>query len=103
MVEKIFSALPGQFVPGSVSERTSYYFSIDETRKTVLLGPDGCTVEDGRTIDSATCVCKTSSELFLKIWHQGYRPGMKDFLSGAIKSNNPAALQIFLGACGKTP
>lgn len=102
MLEQIFTDLPKQFVPGSVSDRTSYYFSIDETKKTVQLSPDGFIVEDGRTIEQATCVCKTSSEFFLKIWNQDYRPGMKDFLSGAIKSNNPGALQTFLSACGKS-
>jgi len=52
-------------------------------------------------VESAQCVCKTSPEFFLKIWDEGYRPGLKDFLSGTIKSNNPNELKTFLAAFGK--
>lgn len=102
MVETIFSSLPDTYLPGVVKEPVSYYFSLDEQKKTVKLSPDGCVVEDGRTVESADCVCKTSGEFFLKIWNDGYRPGMGDFLSGTIKSNNPSALQLFLQAFGKS-
>ena len=103
MVETIFSSLPDSFVPGSVSESTSYYFSLGEVKKTVKLTAEECLVEDGRTVESADCVCKTSREFFQKIWNDGYRPGMGDFLSGTIKSNNPSALQGFLKSFGKEP
>ena len=63
--------------------------------------PDSCTVEEGRTVTEADCVCKTSKDFFLKIWNDGYRPGMKDFFSGTIKSNNPNALRSFLISFGK--
>jgi putative sterol carrier protein len=102
MVEKIFASLSGLFVPGAVEEPISYYFSLGEIKKTVLLSPDSCLVEDGRTVESADCVCKTSGDFFEKIWNEGYRPGMADFLSGKIKSNDPGGLQIFLKTFGKT-
>jgi len=101
MLEKIFADLPGLYVNSSVTGPVSYYFSLGDVKKTVLLSPKECVVENGRTVESADCVCKTSPEFFLKIWDEGYRPGMGDFLSGAIKSNNPGALQSFLVSFGK--
>ena len=101
MVENIFSALSNSFVPGAVAVQTSYYFSLGDIKKTVIISPDTCSISDGRTVESADCVCKTSPEFFEKIWEEGYRPGLGDFLSGTIKSNNPEALQLFLKAFGK--
>ncbi|SHO48566.1 hypothetical protein [Desulfopila aestuarii] len=101
MLETIFANLPKQFVGAGLSGPMSFYFSLGEEKKTVQLALDGCLVSDGKTVDNADCVCKTTPEFFLRIWQDGYRPGMKDFLSGTIKSNNPSALQIFLKCFGK--
>lgn len=100
MPEAIFGGLAPLYRKGAVSRPISFYFSIDEVKRTVILDADTCTVTDGKT-DGADCVCKTGKELFLRIWEQGYRPGMKDFLNGAIKSNAPHLLQQFLTAFGK--
>ena len=102
MVEKIFTSLPNLFVPDTVKDPVSYYFSLGEIKKTVRLSPDSCLVEDGRTVERADCLCKTIDDLFEKIWNDGYRHGMADFLSGKIKSNDPGGLQIFLKTFGKT-
>ena len=101
MIEQIFSQLQQTLDTAAISHPVSIYFSIEGIRKTVFLTPDCCRVVDGRELENADCVCKTSADFFLKVWNQGYRPGMGDFLSGAIKSNNPAILQNFLSACGK--
>ena len=101
MIDSIFNQMAAAFQPGSIDKAQSYYFSIDEQKKTVFLDPQSCRVEEGKTTDSADCVCKTSAEFFVKIWAEGYRPGIKDFLSGAIRSNNPEALKSFLAAFGK--
>ena len=101
MLEQIFTQMPDLFVADSVKVPISFYFSLDDVKKTILLAPDSCTVKDGRSVDKADCVCKTSKEFFLKIWDDGYRPGMKDFFSGTIKSNNPNALRAFLLSFGK--
>lgn len=101
MVERIFESLADEFVAGSAGSETSYYFSLGDIRKTVRLAPDRCLVDDGRTVEQADCVCKTSTEFFEKIWNEGYRPGVGDFLSGKIKSNDPTALQNFLKCFGK--
>ena len=95
-----FHAVP-EGKPEAVKAQASYYFSLDDVKKTVLLSPDKCTVEDGKTVDNADCVCKTSADFFMKIWQDGYRPGLKDFMSGTIKSNNPNELKKFLAAFGK--
>ncbi len=101
MIDKIFTALPESFLAGTVDEEISYYFSLGDVKKTVFLSTDRCVVEEGKGVEKADCVCKTSADFFVKIWDEGYRPGMKDFLSGAIKSNNPSGLQTFLSVFGK--
>jgi len=101
MIEQIFSEIPQSCHPGSTNDSISIYFSIDDVKKTVLMSSSGCQVENGRTVEDADCVCKTSTEFFLRVWNEDYKPGLKDFLSGAIKSNNPDILKQFLTACGK--
>lgn len=101
MIEEIFTGLADAFMPGVITKKTSFYFSLGDAKKTVIVDDSTCTIDDGRTLDNADCVCKTSPEFFVKIWKEGYRPGMKDFMTGTIKSNNPGALQEFLRAFGK--
>lgn len=101
MVDNVFTELPDIYNPAAVSSAVSYYFSLGDVKKTVKLTPESCVVEDGKTLENADCVCKTSEEFFLKIWDEGYRPGLKDFMSGTIKSNNPDKLKTFLTAFGK--
>ncbi|THB74310.1 MAG: hypothetical protein D6B25_13685 [Desulfobulbaceae bacterium] len=101
MAQDIFECLCDSFVSGVAERELSYYFSLDGLKKTVKLSADGCTVEDGRTVENADCVCKSSVEFFEKIWLEDYRPGMGDFLSGKIKSNDPNLLQTFLKCFGK--
>lgn len=101
MHEEIFSAMQEQYQKGVFTLPTTFYFSIDDIKKTVTLGAEGCTVEDGKTVEEADCVCKTSGEMFSRIWNDGYRPGIMDFMGGAIKSNAPQLLQQLLTAFGK--
>ena len=101
MQEEILGALPGMYRKGIFSMPTTFYFSIGDVRKTLTLDGKGCMVEDGKTVEKADCVCKTSEEMFTRIWSGGYRPGIMDFMSGAIKSNAPQLLQRFLQAFGK--
>ena len=101
MLAEIFANLPESFIAGTFSAPVNYYFTLGDLKKTVKVSSDACIVETGRTVENADCVCKTTPEFFLRIWNEGYRPGMKDFLSGTIKSNNPGALQGFLRCFGK--
>ncbi len=101
MLEQIFASMPHLYDASASGTTAAIYFSVGEIKKTVLLSPEGCRVENGKTRHNADCVCKTSPDFFLKVWNRGYKPGMKDFLTGAIRSNDPATLQLFLHACGK--
>jgi len=101
MQEDILTTLPELYRKGIFSVPTTFYFSIDDVKKTLTLDGDGCTVKEGKTVEEADCVCKTSSEMFARIWNDGYRPGIMDFMGGAIKSNAPQLLQQFLQAFGK--
>ena len=101
-MDDFFGALQAAYKPGVFSVATTFYFSVDEIKKTVTLGPEGCTVVDGKAVENADCVCKTGGEFLAKIWEDGYRPGPMDFMSGKIKSNAPQLLQQFLKAFGKS-
>ncbi len=101
MQEEIFSTLQQQYQKGIFTVPTTFYFSIDDIKKTVTLEADGCTVEEGKSVEEADCVCKTSGEMFSRIWNDGYRPGIMDFMGGAIRSNDPQLLQQLLTAFGK--
>lgn len=102
MVEAIFASLNENFKQGVVQQDLCYYFTLGDVKKTVKLTSSSCSVEDGKTVDNADCVCKTSPEFFTRIWEEGYRPGLKDFMSGTIKSNKPDELKTFLNAFGKS-
>lgn len=102
MIDSIFASLADMYVAGVVDKPMTFYFSLGDIKQTVHLSPDHCLVEQGKTVETADCVCKTDADFFVSIWNEGYRPGMGDFLSGKIKSNNPTLLQLFLQAFGKS-
>jgi putative sterol carrier protein len=97
-VDEIFRRLPERYKPGVVKKTQHFYFSIDDHKYTVTLDPESCTVEEGKTVDNAEVFLKTSADLFLKTYNGEYRPGMSDFMSGRVKSNNPYALKSFIDA-----
>ena len=101
MQDDIFSTLPSSYQKGFFSIPTVFYFSVDDIKKTLTLDSNGCTVQDGKRVENADCICKTSTEMFNKIWNEGYRPGIMDFIGGIIKSNAPQLLKQFLQAFGK--
>jgi putative sterol carrier protein len=101
MQKEIFETLQSSYQKGIFSVPTVFYFSVDDLKKTVVLSSEGCTVQDGKPDEDADCVCKTGAEMFGRIWHEGYRPGIMDFMGGKIKSNAPQLLQQFLQAFGK--
>jgi putative sterol carrier protein len=97
-VEDIFRGLETRFVPGVVKKEQTFYFSIDEHKYTVTVGPDSARVEPGKTVESADCFVKTSEDLFLKMYNGEHTPGVADFMSGRIKSNNPYLMKTFVDA-----
>jgi putative sterol carrier protein len=100
-VGKVFERLPKLFEKGNVKQDRTFYFSLgDEEKWTVTLTKDKCTVKEGKTED-ADCFFKASEKMFLDVWSGNYTPGVKDFMTGAIKSNNPMLLKEFVGAFRK--
>lgn len=97
-VEDVFNSLEGRYKPGVIKKTQTFYFSLDDDKWTVTLDPDKCTVENDKTVENADCFVKTSKDLFLKMYNGEYKPGMTDFMTGRIKSNNPYAMKTFVDA-----
>ena len=101
-IAKVFKGLPKRFNKAGVKTARSYYFSLgDDEKWTVHIGKDKCTVEEGKNED-ADCFFKASKEMFLDVWNGKHTPGPKDFLTGAIKSNNPLLLKEFVAAFSRS-
>lgn len=97
-VAQMFESLPAMFIKGQVKTPRSFYFSLDDVEKwTVVIGPDACSVTSGKT-DDADCFFKSTSKMFLDVWSGKKTPSAADFITGAIKSNNPLMLKEFMGA-----
>lgn len=101
MQQDIFATFQEQYQKGIFTIPTTFYFSIDDVKKTVTLDSESCRIENGKTVEEADCMCKTSAAMFSRIWNDGYRPGIMDFMGGTIKSNAPQLLQQLLAAFGK--
>jgi len=101
MQEEIFRTLQAKYKKGIFEEATVFYFSVGDIKKTLTLDSEGCHIRDGKPDAGADCSCSTSLEIFNKIWNEGYRPGIMDFMTGKIKSDAPLMLQQFLLAFGK--
>jgi long-chain acyl-CoA synthetase len=99
----LFEELQGRFVPGAVAKPTSFYFSLGEAadgKWTLELSAEAAKFRAGRPDQqggsgSADCVLKTSVEIFEKIVRAHYTPSVAEFMSGKVKSNDIALLQVF--------
>ena len=91
LIDRIFSEMPGRYRVGS-AESSVYYFSIGDKKYTVKLSKDGCVVENGRTVEKADYILKTTPELFEKMVVKGKMPGPIDIARGKVKTNDPRAL-----------
>lgn len=101
MIEAIIAEMETLFRKGVFTQKTSFYFSVDELPITVTVDADSYAVERGKASGTLDCSCKTGQEMFGRIWNGGYRPGIMDFLSGAIACDAPLLLPQFLKAFGK--
>ena len=101
-IAKVFKGLPKKFNPDGLKKPRTFYFSLDDDEKwTVVLGKDKCTVSEGKPDQDADCFFKSSKKMFVEVWEGRYTPTAKDFLTGAIKSNNPMLLKEFVAAFKK--
>ncbi|HWB79273.1 MAG TPA: hypothetical protein VG755_30135 [Nannocystaceae bacterium] len=91
-IPQLFAAMPTRYRAGKIDRPTSYYFSIGDHKYTVKLDKDSCKVEDGKTIENADCVLKTTPELFEKMVLHGKMPGPIDIARGKVKTNDVGAL-----------
>ncbi|CAN5237170.1 hypothetical protein BH09MYX1_BH09MYX1_54780 [soil metagenome] len=95
----LFEELSSKFQPGSVSKALSFYFTLgsDEHAKwTVVMDATSCQIRPGKPEGgTADCVLKTSPDIFRKIVREAYTPGVAEFMSGAVKSNDVELLQTF--------
>ncbi|MEI8256241.1 MAG: 1-acyl-sn-glycerol-3-phosphate acyltransferase, partial [Deltaproteobacteria bacterium] len=96
---RLFDELEKRFKPGAIDAPVSFYFTLGnepEAKWTVRVSPEGCSVVLGKPEGgSADCVLKTSPEIFTRIVREGFQPGVPEFMSGAIKSNDVTLLETF--------
>ena len=101
-IANVFQSLPSRFQKGNVKQARTFYFSLGEEEKwTVSLTPDKCEVTPGKPAADADCFFKASKQMFLDVWNGKHVPSPKDFITGAIKSNNPLLLKDFVDAFKK--
>lgn len=100
MIESMISEMESAFRKGVFSKKTTFRFRLEDTTIAITVDGEGYQVENG-DVAVADCDCATSAEIFRKIWYEGYRPGIMDFLSGAIVCDNPLMLPQFLRAFGR--
>jgi long-chain acyl-CoA synthetase len=101
-VGTIFKGLCKLFQKGKVKTARTFYFSLGEDEKwTVALTGEKCDVKAGKPDEDADCFFKATEQMFLDVWSGKYTPSAKDFLTGAIKSNNPLLLKEFIAAFRK--
>jgi long-chain acyl-CoA synthetase len=93
---KAFEDLKGRYKTGKIDAPMTFYFSLGDDpgqKWTAKLTPDSCEVEQGKSED-ADVFLKVSEERFLKLLRGEWTPGVMDFMSGKIKSNDPTKLTV---------
>ena len=101
MIDQIIAEMGTSYRKGVFSTPTCFLFFVGDATITVTIGPESYAVEKGAAVDKADCTCKTGAEMFRKIWFDGYRPGIMDFLSKEIRCDAPLLLPQFLKAFGR--
>lgn len=99
----VFGELEGRFRPGRLERTITFYFTLGESQAdkwTVTIGPEACSVREGKHVEQADCVLKTTKALFLQMVNERYVPGAMDFMRGRIKSNDPFLLKELQRAIG---
>lgn len=101
LIEAIVGEMGPLFQKGVFAESTSFRFTLEEASVTLVIDADSCVVDMDAARAAVDCSCKTTSEMFRKIWYDGYRPGIMDFFGGEIRCDAPLMLPQFLRAFGK--
>lgn len=101
LIEAIIEEMGPLFCKGGFTTKSSFRFTLGETSITVVIDGDCYSAERDAALTEVDCSCATSAAIFGKIWYDGYRPGIMDFLGGDIRCDNPLLLPRFLKAFGK--
>lgn len=95
----LFKELEGRFQQGAVDSPVSFYFTLGvepEAKWTCVVDGERCSIIMGRPPGgTADCVLKTSQDIFTRIVREAYVPGVDEFVSGAVKSNDIGLLGTF--------
>ncbi len=95
----LFKELEARFQKGTVEQPVSFYFTLgleQEAKWSCIAHPDRVEISMGKPPGgSADCVLKTSPDIFTRIVREGYVPGVDEFVSGAIRSNDVSLLATF--------
>lgn len=96
---RLFRELEGRFQKGAVEQPVSFYFTLGtepEAKWSCIAYPDRVDIVMGKPASgTADCVLKTNADIFTRIVREGYVPGVDEFMSGAIKSNDVSLLGTF--------
>ena len=87
-VHQIFETMPERYKAGVLDKPLAYYFSIGSDKWTVKLTPESCTVESGKTVDSADCVVKADPKVFADLVIRGKQPGPLAIARGKFKTSS---------------
>lgn len=95
----LFDDLGRRFKPGQIESPMSFYFTLGdapEAKWTVRVSQSDCNIVNQKPDGGiADCVLKTSPEIFTRIVREAYLPGVPEFMSGAVKSNDVGLLETF--------
>jgi len=103
-ITELFETLKGRFVQHQVDTRVAFYFSLgnEEHHKwSIVVDPKHCFYHAGKPVGgSADCVVKTTPDVFRKMVKEAYVPSFDEFMSGKIKTSDPALLIAFQSIFG---
>jgi hypothetical protein len=94
-LQSTLEALKTRFKAGSFEETVTYYLSLGEAdgeKWTLTVTPESCHLTPGK-IEVADCVLKVSSELFVKLVEGSWKPDVRDFMLGKIKTSDVLLLR----------
>lgn len=102
-LKMVFDEMVKRFKKGKAPRAMSFYFSLGEgqgEKWTLFISKDSCEAKEGKHTDNADCVLKTSKDMFMKMIAGQYTPGVRDFMSGKVKSNDPMLLKTLTEVFG---
>ena len=91
-IPEIFAEMPNRYVPGTLTDDTSYYFSVGEHRYTIIAKATECIVLEGKHVQVADCVIVSQPNVFINLVVHGRRPSSRDLLLKRFKVSDLSKL-----------